>query len=76
MSELQHVYEAVLNRRLDKRNFRRRIQTEGFLEPTGETRRDGSHRPARLFQFRAAHDADTYLIPAWAANREEEKDDS
>lgn len=65
LSELQQVYEAVLNRRLDKRNFRRRVQAAAFLEATGKTRREGSHRPARLFRFRAAHDAETYLTPAW-----------
>lgn len=72
LSELQAVYEAVLGRPLDKRNFRRRIQAGDFLEPTGETRREGSHRPARLYRFRAAHDAETYLTPAWATNRDEE----
>jgi 8-oxo-dGTP diphosphatase len=66
LSDLQQVYEAVLGRQLDKRNFRRRIQTAGILEATSETRREGSHRPARLFRFRAVHDADTYLTPAWA----------
>jgi 8-oxo-dGTP diphosphatase len=68
LSELQGVYEAVLGRLIDKRNFRRRIQAGDILEETGATRRDGSHRPARLFRFRAAHDADTYLTPAWAAS--------
>ncbi len=72
LSALQQVYEAVLGRPLDKRNFRRRIQTEGFLEATGEARRVGSHRPARLFRFRAAHDADTYLTPGWATNHDRE----
>ena len=71
-SELQGVYEAVLNRRLDKRNFRRSIQAADLLEATGETRREGSHRPARLFRFRAAHDAGTYLTPAWATGAERE----
>jgi 8-oxo-dGTP diphosphatase len=73
LSELQHVYEAVLDRRLDKRNFRRRIQSAGILEATGDTRRDGSHRPARLYRFRAAHDPDAYLTPAWATNLEGEQ---
>jgi len=72
LSELQQVYEAVLGRPLDKRNFRRRIQTEGFLDATGEARRDGSHRPARLFRFRAARDADTYLTPGWASSHDRE----
>lgn len=67
LSELQNTYEAILGRQLDKRNFRRRIQAEDILAATGETRREGSHRPARLFQFRSVHDADTYLTPAWAS---------
>jgi 8-oxo-dGTP diphosphatase len=76
LSELQTVYEAVLGRQLDKRNFRRRIQAGDILEPTGETRREGSHRPARLFRFRAAHDAEAYLTPAWATNPDEETNSS
>jgi 8-oxo-dGTP diphosphatase len=75
LSELQQVYESVLDRPLDKRNFRRRIQAVSFLEPTGTTRRDGSHRPARLYQFRAAHDAETYLTPAWEESMIEEAGD-
>lgn len=67
LSELQQVYETVLGQQLDKRNFRRRIQSAEILEATEETRREGSHRPARLFRFRAAHDADTYLTPAWVS---------
>jgi 8-oxo-dGTP diphosphatase len=67
LSELQQVYEIVLGRVLDKRNFRRRIQSAEILDATAETRREGSHRPARLYRFRAAHDADTYLTPVWAA---------
>ena len=70
LSELQQVYEAVLNRELDKRNFRRRIHAAGILEATGDTRRDGSHRPAHLYRFRAAHDAETYLTPDWSTNSE------
>lgn len=66
LSELQQVYEIVLGRHLDKRNFRRRIQTAEILDTTKETRREGSHRPARLYRFRAVHDADTYLTPVWA----------
>lgn len=76
LSELQHVYEAVLDRELDKRNFRRRIHAAGILEATGDTRRDGSHRPARLYRFRAAHDAEAYLTPAWSTNAEREAVDT
>ena len=72
LSELQTVYEAVLDREVDKRNFRRRIHAAGVLEGTGENRREGSHRPARLYRFRAVHDAETYLTPAWATGSERE----
>jgi 8-oxo-dGTP diphosphatase len=73
LSELQNVYEAVLDHQVDKRNFRRRIHAAGVLEGTGDTRREGSHRPAQLYRFRAAHDADTYLTPAWAIRTEREE---
>jgi len=65
LSELQAVYEVVLDREIDKRNFRRRIHAAGLLDATGESRREGSHRPARLYRMRSAHDTETYLTPAW-----------
>jgi 8-oxo-dGTP diphosphatase len=72
LSELQIVYEAVLGQEIDKRNFRRKIHAAGVLEATGITRREGSHRPARLYRFRAGHDAETYLTPGWAFDSEQE----
>jgi 8-oxo-dGTP diphosphatase len=72
MSELQNVYEVILGQRLDKRNFRRRVLGLGLLEATGSKRREGSHRPAQLFRFRAMHDPDTYLVPEWSVNWGEE----
>lgn len=71
LSDLQIVYEAVLDHEVDKRNFRRRIHAAGVLEETGHTRREGSHRPARLYRFRAGHDTETYLTPGWAFGTEE-----
>jgi len=71
LSELQTVYEAVLDHEVDKRNFRRRIYAAGVLEGTGLTRREGSHRPARLYRFRAGHDAETYLTPGWVLGTEQ-----
>lgn len=76
LSELQQAYEIVLGRVLDKRNFRRRIQSADILDATRETRREGSHRPPRLYRFRSAHDADTYLTPVWAAVPDGEPGDS
>ena len=65
-SELQETYETILARRLDKRNFRRRVIASGILLETDEKRREGSHRPATLYRFRPADDRETYLTPPWA----------
>ena len=52
LSQLQRVYQAILSRPLDKRNFRKRMLSLGIIEPTGHTTADGAHRPARLYAFR------------------------
>ena len=52
LSELQSVYETVLHEPLDKRNFRRKILSTGVLEETGN-KREGDHRPAKLYRFTA-----------------------
>jgi 8-oxo-dGTP diphosphatase len=52
MSQLQRVYEAILGRRLDKRNFRRRMLALGLVVPTGRRAAEGRHRPAQLYAFR------------------------
>lgn len=49
LPELQLVYEAILDRPLDKRNFRKRILAQGLLLPSGE-RRSGVGRPAQLYR--------------------------
>jgi len=51
LSQLQHLYEAVLETKLDKRNFRKKVLSFGLLIPLNETRMAGRHRPAQLFQF-------------------------
>ena len=53
LSELQEVYEPILSRKLDKRNFRRKLALLKILKPTSEYRRDG-RKPARLYRFVAA----------------------
>ena len=51
LSQLQHLYEAVLETELDKRNFRKKVLSLRLLEPLKETRMRGRHRPAQLFRF-------------------------
>lgn len=52
LSELQKVYEVILSKKMDKRNFRKWILSLGLLESTGEKDTDGAHRPAELFKFK------------------------
>jgi len=49
--ELQSVYEIILGEPLDKRNFRKWVLSLGQIEETGELRRSGRHRPARLYRL-------------------------
>ena len=56
LSQLQHLYEVVLETDLDKRNFRKKVLSLGLLVPLKETQMAGRHRPAQLFRF----DADKY----------------
>jgi len=50
LSELQSLCEVILGRRLDRRNFRRKLRDGGFVAPA-KGRREGRHRPAQLYRF-------------------------
>ncbi|MCB0346497.1 MAG: NUDIX hydrolase [Bdellovibrionales bacterium] len=51
LTQLQRVYESVLGRELDKRNFRRKVELLDVLDPLEKFDRSGSSRPARLYEF-------------------------
>jgi 8-oxo-dGTP diphosphatase len=51
LRHLQRVYEAVLGRTLDKRNFRRKMAVLDILTPLDEWVQDGPSRPAQLYRF-------------------------
>ena len=51
LSDLQAVYESIFGRAFDKRNFRRRMLSQGIIRPTGRTAARGAHRPAELYEF-------------------------
>jgi 8-oxo-dGTP diphosphatase len=52
LGELQSLYESILGRKLDRRNYRRRVLSLGLLRPLRRMRR-GAHRPAALYAFRS-----------------------
>lgn len=51
LTELQRLYEIILAKPLDKRNFRKKILALGMLTPLDETKSEGPHRPAQLYAF-------------------------
>jgi 8-oxo-dGTP diphosphatase len=51
LTDLQRLHESILGKKLDKRNFRRRIQLTGLLQPLKEWEPTG-RKPAQLFAFR------------------------
>lgn len=52
LTELQNVYETILGKALDKRNFRKKILASGLIKSTGRMRSEGAHRPAALYTFK------------------------
>ncbi len=51
LSELQGIYEIVLGKKIDKRNFRKKLKALNILKDCGMVKREGNHRPARLYTF-------------------------
>ena len=51
LSDLQLVYEIILQESIDKRNFRKWVLAMERIEETGEVKRDGPHRPAKLYRL-------------------------
>ena len=51
MPELQKLYEAILGRALDRRNFQRKILSYGFLRALDERRQGAPRKAPRLFSF-------------------------
>ena len=51
LSELQAVYEVILQEPIDKRNFRKWVLGLSVIEESGNERRTGAHRPARLYRL-------------------------
>jgi 8-oxo-dGTP diphosphatase len=51
LRELQNLYEAILNIKLDRRNFRKKFFAMDFLVDLNEIESDVPHRPGKLYQF-------------------------
>lgn len=54
LTDLQSIYEVILDSQLDKRNFRKKILESGLLKTTRHVQKGGAHRPAALYRFAPA----------------------
>jgi len=68
LTDLQRVYEIVLDRPLEKSAFRTRILAAGFIEPTSNFR-GGSNRPAQLYRLKQGEGV-TYFARNFEPRRE------
>lgn len=55
LSQLQHLYETVLDKKFDKRNFRKNVKKMSHVVPLDEKQQGVTHKPAQLFSFNPDH---------------------
>ncbi|MBT8230446.1 MAG: NUDIX hydrolase, partial [Bacteroidia bacterium] len=58
LTEMQRLYESILEKDLDKRNFRKKILSMHILKALKEQQQNVAHRPAMLYSF----DAEKYEL--------------
>jgi len=51
LGQLQHLNEVILNEKLDKRNFRRKVQKIDAVQPLDEKQQGVLHKPARYYTY-------------------------
>ena len=50
-SDLENLYQTLLDQPIDRRNFKKKMSSLGILEELNRTIQRGAGRPARLFRF-------------------------
>ena len=50
--ELQKIYEQVLDKKLDRRNFRKKLINDNLIEDTNLTKNYKGNKPAKLYKFK------------------------
>ena len=51
LTQLQHLYEVILNKKLDKRNFRKKMLNYNILKELDEKQKGVSYRAAKYYKF-------------------------
>lgn len=56
LTQIQALYEIILGKKLDKRNFRKKILKEKLVTPTKEKQQGVLHKPALLYEINETND--------------------
>lgn len=51
INQLQKLYESVLDKKLDNRNFRKKLSNQPYITTLSEKQQKVSHKPAQLYKF-------------------------
>ncbi|MBA4409939.1 MAG: NUDIX hydrolase [Bacteroidota bacterium] len=51
LTEIQSLYEVILNKKMDTRNFRKKLAKMELLIDSGQKQQNVAHRAAKLYQF-------------------------
>jgi hypothetical protein len=51
LPEIQSLYETILDKKLDRRNFPKKLMSLGLIRDTNEVRSIGQHRSPKLYTF-------------------------
>jgi len=51
LTQVQSLYEAISGKKLDKRNFRKKVKALNLIAPAGEKQKNNIARPSELFVF-------------------------
>ena len=60
LPELQKLYEQILNKKLDRRNFRKKILKSELIEDTNQKNISMTGRPAKLYNFKDIEDRNLF----------------
>lgn len=53
-SDLENLYTTILDKEIDRRNFRKKMMSFGIIEETEEFSNKKGGRPAKLYNFKMA----------------------
>ena len=60
MPEIQLAYESILNKKFDRRNFRKKMLNSGLIEETNKLEKFNGTKPAKIYKFKNEIDKNVF----------------